>query len=143
FTNTEEAIICGFTEPRGSRKGFGALVLGKYIDETLTYVGHTGTGFNKASLSELHERLKKLTVKSSPFETKPKTNMPVTWIKPELVCEIKFSEITKDGIYRHPVFVAIREDKEPEEIQDTEEEIKTSHQKTKKMKATPSSKKKE
>src|SRR5690606_2716524 len=80
FTNTEEAIICGFTEPRGSRKGFGALVLGKYIDETLTYVGHTGTGFNKASLSELHERLKKLTVKSSPFETKPKTNMPVTWI---------------------------------------------------------------
>lgn len=143
FTNTEEAIICGFTEPRGSRKGFGALVLGKYIDEKLTYVGHTGTGFNKASLSELHERLKKLTVKSSPFETKPKTNMPVTWIKPELVCEIKFSEITKDGIYRHPVFVAIREDKEPEEIQDTEEEIKTSHQKTKKMKATPSSKKKE
>lgn len=143
FTNTEEAIICGFTEPRGSRKGFGALVLGKYIDEKLTYVGHTGTGFNKASLSELHERLKKLTIKSSPFETKPKTNMPVTWIKPELVCEIKFSEITKDGIYRHPVFVAIREDKEPEEIQDTEEEIKTVHQKTKKMKATPSSKKKE
>ncbi len=141
FTNTEEAIICGFTEPRGSRKGFGALVLGKYIDGKLVYVGHTGTGFNKESLNQMHERLKKLTVKTSPFENKPKTNMPVTWIKPELVCEIKYSEITKDGIYRHPVFVAIREDKEPEEVKSSSDEISNIHQKTKEMKATIPSKK--
>lgn len=124
FTNTEEAIICGFTEPRGSREGFGALILGKYIDGKLIYSGHTGTGFNKESLNLLHERLKKLVLKTSPFETVPKTNMPVTWTKPELVCEIKYSEITKDGIFRHPVFVAIREDKNPEDINEKPKEMK-------------------
>ncbi|MCY0970319.1 DNA ligase D [Chryseobacterium sp. CY353] len=124
FTNTEEVIICGFTEPRGSREGFGALILGKYIDEKLTYSGHTGTGFNNESLHALHQRLLKLVTKNSPFEEKPKTNMPVTWIRPELVCEIKYSEITKDGIFRHPVFVAVREDKNPEEVNVKPKEMK-------------------
>ncbi len=116
FSNTEEVIICGFTEPRGSRESFGALILGKYSNQKLTYCGHTGTGFNKTSLQELYQRLQKLIVKSSPFEKTPKTNMPVTWIKPELVCEIKYSEITRDGIFRHPVFITVREDKEPEDL---------------------------
>ncbi|WP_231433788.1 MULTISPECIES: DNA ligase D [unclassified Chryseobacterium] len=129
FTNTEEAIICGFTEPKGSRQGFGALILGKYINGKLTYSGHTGTGFNNELLNSLHARLKKLVVKTSPFETIPKTNMPVTWTKPELVCEIKFSEITKDGMFRHPVFVALREDKEAKEISNS---VKKAAQKTSK-----------
>ncbi|WP_228414734.1 non-homologous end-joining DNA ligase [Chryseobacterium sp. G0201] len=140
FTNTEEAIICGFTEPRGSREGFGALILGKYIDRKLTYSGHTGTGFNNESLNLLHERLKKLVAKTSPFETIPKTNMPVTWTKPELVCEIKYSEITKDGIFRHPVFVAIREDKNPEDINEKPKEMKA---KTPLKKTSTSEKEKE
>ncbi|KMQ62713.1 ATP-dependent DNA ligase [Chryseobacterium sp. BLS98] len=138
FTVTDEAIICGFTEPRGSRKSFGALILGKYIDDELIYCGHTGTGFNNESLQQLYGRLEELIIKTSPFKTIPKTNMPVTWTKPELVCEIKYSEITKDGIYRHPVFVAIREDKEPEEI--TISPIKP---KIKEMKARTSTKKAE
>ncbi|WP_312399071.1 DNA ligase D [Chryseobacterium sp.] len=133
FSNTEEVIICGFTEPRGSREGFGALILGKYIDGKLIYAGHTGTGFNRELIHEVLERLKKLILKSSPFENIPKTNMPVTWTKPELVCEIKYSEITKDGIFRHPVFVAIREDKNPEDV----------NVKPKEMKAKTSSKKTE
>lgn len=133
FTNTEEAIICGFTEPRGTREGFGALILGKYIDGKLIYAGHTGTGFNKELINEIHNKLKKIVRKTSPFENIPKTNMPVTWTKPELVCEIKFSEITKDGIFRHPVFVAIREDKTPEDL----------NQKTKEMKTKTSTKKTE
>ncbi|KFF10777.1 ATP-dependent DNA ligase [Chryseobacterium soli] len=124
FTNTEEAIICGFTEPRGSRESFGALILGKYIDGKLIYAGHTGTGFNKESLNLLHERLKKIVAKNAPFETIPKTNMPVTWVQPDLVCEIKYSEITKDGIFRHPVFVAIREDKNPEDSNEKPKEMK-------------------
>ncbi|AZA52265.1 DNA ligase D [Chryseobacterium sp. G0201] len=140
FTNTEEAIICGFTKPRGSREGFGALILGKYIDGKLIYSGHTGTGFNKESLNLLHERLKKLVIKTSPFEAVPKTNMPVTWTKPELVCEIKYSEITKDGIFRHPVFVAIREDKNPE---DTNEKPKEMKAKTPAKKTSTSEKEKE
>ncbi|MFC7348048.1 DNA ligase D [Chryseobacterium zhengzhouense] len=143
FTNTEEAIICGFTEPRGSRKGFGALILGKYIDGKLTYSGHTGTGFNQELIREVLERLQKIIIKSSPFENKPKTNMPVTWTKPELVCEIKYSEITKDGIFRHPVFVAIREDKEPEEVKNSSNEIintsKSKHMKTSATRKTKSS----
>lgn len=136
FTNTEEAIICGFTEPRGSRVGFGALILGKYVNGKLIYSGHTGTGFNRESILELHERLKKIVIKKSPFETRPKTNMPVTWTQPELVCEIKYSEITKDGIFRHPVFVALREDKEPEEVKNTAGEKEEANQNTKVMKAT-------
>ncbi|NML68368.1 DNA ligase D [Chryseobacterium sp. RP-3-3] len=136
FTNTDEAIICGFTEPRGSRESFGALILGKYIDGKLIYCGHTGTGFNNESLKQLYDRLQNLIVKTSPFETAPKTNMPVTWTKPELVCEIKYSEITKDGIYRHPVFLAIREDKDPVEIK-----LTPNNKKSKEMKAkTPSNK---
>lgn len=139
FTNTEEAIICGFTEPRGSREGFGALILGKYIDGKLIYAGHTGTGFNRELIHEVLEKLKKLFIKTSPFENKPKTNMPVTWTKPELVCEIKFSEITKDGIFRHPVFVAIREDKEPKEVKTSSTELKNKS-KSKPMKTSSSSK---
>lgn len=119
FSNTDEVIICGFTEPRGTRESFGALILGKYINSQLTYCGHTGTGFNNSSLKELYKRFQKLIVKSSPFKTVPKTNMPVTWVKPELVCEIKYSEITRDGIFRHPVFMQIREDKSPEDLKES------------------------
>lgn len=139
FTNTEEAIICGFTEPRGSREGFGALILGKYIDGKLIYAGHTGTGFNRELILDILKRLKKLIIKTSPFENKPKTNMPVTWTKPELVCEIKYSEITKDGMFRHPVFVGIREDKEPEEVKTSSAELKTTT-KSKLMKKSSDSK---
>lgn len=138
FSNTEEVIICGFTEPRGSRESFGALILGRYINQKLTYCGHTGTGFNKTSLKELYQRLEKLIVKSSPFEKIPKTNMPVTWIKPELVCEIKYSEITRDGIFRHPVFITAREDKGPEDIKES-----PFTEKPKEMKTKTSSKKTE
>ncbi len=138
FSNTDEVIICGFTEPRGTREGFGALILGKYIDSQLTYCGHTGTGFNNNSLKELYKRFQKLIVKSSPFETVPKTNMPVTWVKPELVCEIKFSEITRDGIFRHPVFMQIREDKSPEDLKES-----SFTEKPKEMKSKTASKKTE
>ncbi len=124
FNNTEEAIICGFTEPRGSREGFGALILGKYVDGKLIYCGHTGTGFNRERIHEILGRLEKITIKTSPFDKAPKTNMPVTWTKPEIVCEIKYSEITKDGIFRHPVFMAIREDKEAEEVKSPAHELK-------------------
>lgn len=143
FTNTDEAIICGFTEPRGSRERFGALILGKFTDGALTYCGHTGTGFNKESLKQLYQQLEPLIVKTSPFETIPKTNMPVTWTKPELVCEIKYSEITKDGIYRHPVFLNLREDKEPEEISDAEHKASKNTKPPKVMKAKTPSKKTE
>jgi bifunctional non-homologous end joining protein LigD len=125
ITDTEEVIICGYTEPQGSRKYFGALILGRYKDDELTYCGHTGTGFNQKSLKAVYEMLQPFVIRNSPFEDVPATNAPVTWVKPQVVCEIKYSEVTQKGIFRHPVFVGIREDKEAGEIQTKTKSMKT------------------
>lgn len=108
--NIDEAVIAGYTEPRGSRKYFGALILGNYKEGKLHYAGHTGTGFNQKSLREIHTLLRPLITEKMPFETKPPVNAPPTWLKPEMVCTVKYSEKTEDGFFRHPVFVGIRED---------------------------------
>ena len=113
---TQEAIICGWTEPGGSRKYFGALILGIKDGKKLKYVGHTGSGFNHKSLKEMWDLLQPLKQAFSPFDEKIKTNMPVTWVKPKLVCEIKFTEVTRDGMLRHPIFLHLREDKPTEEV---------------------------
>ncbi|HEY6976014.1 MAG TPA: DNA ligase D [Chitinophagaceae bacterium] len=106
-----EAIICGFTKPRKSRKHFGALVLGKYEGDKLIYVGHTGSGFTEKTLKETYQKIEPLITDVCPFEKKPKTNMPVTWVKPQFVCEIKYAEWTSEGILRIPIFLGLREDK--------------------------------
>lgn len=106
-----EAVIAGYTEPRGSRKYFGSLILGRYHEGELVYAGHVGTGFNEQSLKEIHSLLQPLVTEAMPFKQKPATNMPPTWVKPEVVCTVKFSEVTADGLFRHPVFIAIRDDK--------------------------------
>ena len=116
--HTEEALIVGYTEPRGSRTGFGALLLGTYQKGELIYAGHTGTGFSNQLLSEIHEMLQPLVTSSIPFDEKPQTNMPATWVESKLVCTIKYSERTADNMFRHPVFVGMREDKTPEDLLD-------------------------
>jgi bifunctional non-homologous end joining protein LigD len=112
----QEVVIAGFTETRGSRKHFGALVLGVYQNDELVYVGHTGSGFDEAMLATVYNKLKPLITNKLPFAKKPKTNMPCTWVKPKLVCEVKFSEWTKDNILRQPIFLGLREDKDPKEV---------------------------
>ncbi len=114
--NTEEVVIAGFTAPRGGRKHFGALVLGRYEGNELIYAGHTGTGFDDVSLKDLSNKLKPLIQEKSPFKKKIKTNMPVTWVKPVLVCNIKFTELTTEKIFRHPVFQGLRVDKKATEV---------------------------
>ncbi|HEX6915918.1 MAG TPA: DNA ligase D [Chitinophagaceae bacterium] len=142
--NTEEVVIAGFTAPRGGRKHFGALVLGRYEGNELVYAGHTGTGFDDASLKQLHEKLKPLIREKSPFAKRIKTNMPVTWVKPELVCNIKFTELTSDKIFRHPVFQGLRVDKNPKEVTtnapDQGKKTKTAMNKTKAAKPSPARK---
>ncbi len=113
---TQEAIIAGYTDPGGGRKYFGALVLGIKDGEKLKYIGHTGSGFNYKSLKEMYEKLQPLIQEDSPFYEKVKTNMPVTWVRPELVCEIKFTEVTNDGKLRHPIFLHLRDDKSINEV---------------------------
>lgn len=110
-----EVVVGGYTEPRGSRSHFGALVVGLYKDRELHYVAHVGGGFNQRSLSDIYKLMQPLKAKQSPFVDAPKTNEPVQWLKPELVAEVKFSEWTADARLRHPVFVGLREDKKPED----------------------------
>jgi bifunctional non-homologous end joining protein LigD len=127
---TQEAIIAGFTEPGGSRKYFGALILAEKDGKELRYIGHTGSGFNFKTLKEMYARLKPLIQEDSPFKIPPKTNMPVTWVKPVLVCEMKYTEITKEGHLRHPIFLRLREDKTAKEVTfESMEKIKKSSKK--------------
>ena len=118
----QEAVICGFTEPRGGRKHLGALVLGAYENDELIYIGHSGGGFNEKHLQEIFQKLKQLVTEKCPFSKKPKTNTPVTWVKPELVCEVKFQEWTSDGKMRIPIFIDLRVDKDPKEVRREVEE---------------------
>lgn len=112
----QEVIICGFTSPKGSRKYFGALILGIYEEGELVYVGHTGSGFDRKKLATIYNKLDPLIQSSCPFKEVPKTNASVTWVRPELICEVKFAEWTDDGQMRQPIFIEFREDKKPEEV---------------------------
>jgi bifunctional non-homologous end joining protein LigD len=113
---TQEGVIAGFTEPGGGRKYFGALVLGVFEGDDLIYIGHLGGGFTADNLKHIREKLDSLIQEQCPFAVKPETNAPVTWVKPELVCEVALSGWTKDGVMRQPVFLRLREDKTAREV---------------------------
>ncbi len=113
---SEELIIAGFTQPTGSRKYFGALVLAVKSKNGLKYAGHTGSGFSDKLLKEIYDKLSPIKNIHSPFKEDIKTSMPVTWIKPKYVCEVEFTEWTNDGKMRHPIFLRMREDKSLKDI---------------------------
>jgi bifunctional non-homologous end joining protein LigD len=110
----QEFVICGYTHG-GERDTFSSLVLGVYDKGKLVYAGNVGTGFNDKSLRYLYERMKPLETARSPFDKKEPMQRPTTWLKPELVCEIKFSNWTRDNRLRAPVYLGLRDDKRPEE----------------------------
>jgi bifunctional non-homologous end joining protein LigD len=112
----EEFVVGGYTEPRNSRENIGALLLGYFDHGRLIYVGHTGGGFTRKGLEEMYRRLKPLERKTSPFEETPKTNEKAHWVKPEVVVEVKFSEWTADRRLRQPIFLGVRDDKDPKEV---------------------------
>lgn len=111
----QEFVVGGFTEPSGSRVGFGALLLGYYEDGRLRYAGKVGTGYDHATLLALRRRLDELAAGRSPF-AEPVREKGARWAAPELVAEIGFTEWTRDGKLRHPRFLGLREDKKPRDV---------------------------
>ncbi|HEU4453542.1 MAG TPA: DNA ligase D, partial [Longimicrobium sp.] len=112
----QEFVIGGYTEPKGSRAGFGALLLGVYDDGELIHVGKVGTGFDDALLRSLHRTMAKLETDESPFANLRRKPKDVHWIRPELVGEVAFTEWTEENVLRHPTFQGLREDKSAREV---------------------------
>ncbi len=114
----QEVVIGGFTAPRGSRKYFGALLVGVYDKQhKLTYVGHVGGGFDRALLEEIYAELQPLIQKKSPFSSPLQANAAATWVKPNLICEVSFAEWTQENMMRQPIFQGLRVDKKPKLIE--------------------------
>jgi len=113
----QELVIGGYTDPRGSRQGLGALLVGYYgADGRLTYAGKVGTGFTQATLRSLHESLSALERGTSPFANGKPPQAGVHWVEPRLVAQIAFAEWTSDALLRQPRFEGLRDDKDPAEV---------------------------
>ncbi len=111
----QELVIGGFTAPRGSRVGFGALLVGYYDHGKLRYAGKVGTGFDDRTLRDLRGRMGRIERAKSPFAETPREK-GVTWVEPSLVGEFGFTEWTRDGRLRHPRFLGLRRDKAAREV---------------------------
>ena len=114
--NEQEFVIGGFTDPKGSRRGFGALLIGYYRGDELVYAGKVGTGFDDELLDRLTRTLNRIERNRTPFSTGRPPRVGVHWVKPELVAQIGFTEWTRDGQLRHPRFLGLRRDKSPHEV---------------------------
>jgi bifunctional non-homologous end joining protein LigD len=111
--NTQDCVIAGYTAGRGGRGALGALVLGVYEGDTLVHAGQAGSGLDGAMIRRLLEALAPLRTDRPPFATVPPTDQAVTWVTPELVCEVRFTEWTTAGTLRHPTFLRLRPDVSP------------------------------
>ncbi|MBB4909784.1 DNA ligase D-like protein (predicted ligase) [Actinophytocola algeriensis] len=111
----QEFVVGGFTDPKGARSGFGALLVGYYDGDRLRYAGKVGTGYNQKVLRSLRERMGALETDASPFADRVR-EPAAHWVAPELVAQIGFTEWTTDGRLRHPRFTGLRNDKSPTEV---------------------------
>lgn len=119
----QEFVIGGFTLPTHEQRGIGALLLGYYRDGELIYAGKVGTGFDESTSRMLRKKLNPLKQKTMAFTAvTPIGKRGALWVKPQLVCEVAFSEWTQDGHLRHPSFQGLREDKPADEVQRDEPE---------------------
>ena len=146
-----EVVIGGFTQNEGSAKTFSSLLVGVFDNGRLDYIGKIGTGFNAKTQKEIMMKMKKLITKKVPFTETPDVEKPsrfrpdppkakVTWLKPQLVCEVSYTEITNDGVMRHPSFEGLRTDKKAKDVKKENaipvEDIKETRKKEKANKYT-------
>ena len=115
-TKEQEFVIGGYTDPKGQRIGFGALLVGYYEAGKLAYAGKVGTGFDEETLRRLGRQLAQLETRTSPFAAGASLPRGAHWVKPKLVAQIGFAEWTPEGKLRHPRFLGLRSDKGPEEV---------------------------
>ena len=108
---SQSCVIAGWTGGRGRRTNqLGALILAVLDNGRLVHCGQVGTGFNDTTLRALNAQLGPLEINHCPLEPTPQTSEPATWVRPELVCEVRFTEWTREGILRHPSFRTLRPD---------------------------------
>src|SRR5207245_2728586 len=116
----DDFVVVGFTKPKGARGGFGSLHVGAYQDRKLIYCGRAGSGFTGDQLEEISAQLTSLVRKTPPCEPPEHGALPKgpdhLWVEPKLVCDVRYKEITKDGLLRQSVFVRFRDDKKPEDV---------------------------
>ena len=114
-------MIGGYTEPEGTRQYFGSIVLGLYDKNgTLVHVGQAGSGFTQITLASIWKKMKPLETKATPFHGKVEALRKVQWVEPQLVAQIEYSEWTHAADeggpkLRAPVFLGLRDDKDPKE----------------------------
>jgi bifunctional non-homologous end joining protein LigD len=114
-SKTLDAVVGGWTAPRGAGAPLGSLLLGLYEGKKLRFIGHAGSGFNAETHKEVAARLKELETGKCPFDEVPETNEKATWVKPELVARARFSGWTQENRLRHPVFLRLHDDAKPED----------------------------
>jgi bifunctional non-homologous end joining protein LigD len=113
---TDDFVVVGYSRPKGSRSGFGALLVGGYVDGKLTFTGRVGSGFDSQQLDEVSVELEGSVRPTTPCEAGPiPQGDDVVWVEPKLVVEVRYKELTPDGLLRQPVFMRFRDDKEPKE----------------------------
>ena len=113
---TMECVVGGWTEGQGGRTGaLGALLIGVYRDGQLMPLGHVGSGFDERTLKDLMAMLKERETKDSPFAVEPRVNETPHWVLPELVCEVRYVELTREGTVRHPTYRGLRSDVDPKD----------------------------
>jgi bifunctional non-homologous end joining protein LigD len=112
----QEFVVGGFTAPKGGRKYVGAVVLGAYTKGKLTLYGYAGSGFSEKGLKDAVERMQPLCIDKCPFVNPPNIKEKIQWVKPKLVCEVEYAELTADDQLRQTTFLGWRDDKKPREV---------------------------
>ena len=112
----QEFVVGGFTAPKGSRKHLGAVMLGAYTKGKLRHYGYAGSGFSEKGLKDAVEKMRPLLTEKCPFVNSSNIKEKIQWVRPKLVCEVEYAELTADDQLRQTTFLGWRDDKKAKEV---------------------------